>query len=320
MIPADTETTTSKQSPKTRQTPLQEGQSSAAAEGSDDLEEPNTDDLPHCESPSNLFSLERHLGGELQQTPQKASKSVLEKTDLVNQPSPKTTPQIITQTITQIETQATETIPEPVAETVASESVRVTESEPSVSLTVSEPTQTIQLTTNDQPLSSSSPSIQILDQTTPNHLESEYLEAEMTQISKELQKLVQLRRAPTLSIAYEEQWATLKNRASNLLNTISQEYIKIQAAEVKDYFSAMQSAEEKQAHLLFLANALFFPESDYVSREAKMLKLLRQKVLKQQEEAKAREDILLQRKLALEATLKEQAALLEKLLTKQANP
>jgi len=65
MIPANNP----KPSQTTQQTPLQEGQSSAAAEGSEDPEEPNTSELPHCDSPSNLFSLERHLGGELMETP-----------------------------------------------------------------------------------------------------------------------------------------------------------------------------------------------------------------------------------------------------------
>ena len=46
----------------TKQTPLQEEQSYAAAEGSKDPEEPNISDLPQCDSPSDLFSLERHLG------------------------------------------------------------------------------------------------------------------------------------------------------------------------------------------------------------------------------------------------------------------
>ena len=90
MIPADTHTSTSTQppirnNPKPTQTTLQEGQSSAAAEDSEAPEEPNTTDLPHCDSPTNLFSLEKHLGGELIATPQKATKSVLEMTDLVNQ-------------------------------------------------------------------------------------------------------------------------------------------------------------------------------------------------------------------------------------------
>ena len=53
----------------THQSPLQAGQSSIVAEGSEDPEEPNTYDLPQCDSPSNLFSLERQLGGEITKTP-----------------------------------------------------------------------------------------------------------------------------------------------------------------------------------------------------------------------------------------------------------
>jgi len=89
MIPANN----LKPSQTTQQTPLQKGQFSATAEGSEDPEEPNTTDLPHCDSPSNLFSLERHLGGELMETPQKATKSVPKKIDLVNQQPPKPTQQ-----------------------------------------------------------------------------------------------------------------------------------------------------------------------------------------------------------------------------------
>ena len=84
MIPANNP----QPSQTTQQTPLQEEQSSAAAEGSEDPEEPNSSDLPHCDSPSNLFSLERHLGVEITKTPQKATKLVLKKIDLVNQQPP----------------------------------------------------------------------------------------------------------------------------------------------------------------------------------------------------------------------------------------
>ena len=121
MIPADTHTSTSTQPPirnnpkptqTTWQTPLQKGQSSAAAEGSEAPEEPNTSNLPHCDSPTDLFSLEKHLGGELMTTPQKATKSVPKKTDLVNLQPPKPTQQIDsepsssqTQTQTQTQTQ-----------------------------------------------------------------------------------------------------------------------------------------------------------------------------------------------------------------------
>jgi len=232
-----------KPSPQPQQTisqlPLQAEQSSAAAEGSEAPEEPNTCDLPKCDSPSNLFSLERHLGGEITKTPQKATKSVPKKIDSVNkqqpQPTHQTTPkQTSTSTPTQTQTQTSSplqmAIPEPVVEIVVPESVQVTESEPTMTITVSDqiqkPTQTQPTAiTNDQ--QSSSSSIQTITQTPPNILKSEFLEAEMQQISNELQRLVQLRRPPTLKIAYQEQWVTLKNRASELLNAVSQKCIKI---------------------------------------------------------------------------------------------
>ena len=69
----------SKPSPQPPQLPLQAGQSSTAAECTEDLEDPLASDLPHCDSPSNLFSLERHLGGEITKTPEKATKSTLNR-------------------------------------------------------------------------------------------------------------------------------------------------------------------------------------------------------------------------------------------------
>jgi len=111
----------SKPSPQPQQTtpqlPLQAEQSSAAAECTEDPEDPPTSDLPHCDSPSNLFSLERHLSGEITKTPEKATKSISQQTDSVNQQ------------------------PEPVVETVVPEFVQVTDSEQTATLTVSEPNQ-----------------------------------------------------------------------------------------------------------------------------------------------------------------------------------
>jgi len=116
----------------TIQKSLQEAQPSTTAEESEDPEEPYTSDLPHFDSPSNLFSLEKHLGGELIETPQKATKSVLKKIDLVKQQLPKPTQQKATKPTsiqTQTQTQAQDkTIPESVIETVVEESVPVTES------------------------------------------------------------------------------------------------------------------------------------------------------------------------------------------------
>ena len=124
-------------------------------------------------------------------------------------------------------------------------------------------------------------------------------------ISKEMQDLVQLRRVPTLSIDYEDQRTYLKSRASELLNVVSQKCIRIQAVAVKRHLRVLHLAEKAKGPLLFLANAPFYTESDYMSREAKVFKMLKHKVLKQQAESKAKEDSLLQRQIALEETVKQ---------------
>jgi len=131
----------------TPQLPLQAEQSSAAAECTEDPEDPPASDLPQCDSPSNLFSLERHLGGEITKTAEKATKSVPQKIELVNQP-------------------------EPVAETTVPESVQVIDSEQTVTVTESEPNQhqqpeqphqpspnqtTISIPTSNQPENQHSP-------------------------------------------------------------------------------------------------------------------------------------------------------------------
>jgi len=85
-------------------------------------------------------------------------------------------------------------------------------------------------------------------------------------------------------------------------------------------FSTVHSIEEDQAPLLYLANTPYFPESDYLTREAKIFKLLKQKIVKQQEDAKAREDLLLQKQLELEAALKSKEALIAQFMNKQPNP
>ena len=73
---------------------------------------------------------------------------------------------------------------------------------------------------------------------------------------------------------------------------------------------------EDQASLLYLANTPYFSESDYLTREARIFKLLKQKIVKQQEDAKAREDLLLQKQLELEAALKSKEALIAQLMNK----
>jgi len=140
----------------------------------------------------------------------------------------------------------------------------------------------------------------------------------MQQISNELQRLVQLRRSPTLKIAYQEQWVTLKNRASELLNAVSQKCIKIQDAAYMYHVSIVHIVED-QAPLLYLANTPYFSESDYLTREARIFKLLKQKIVKQQEDAKAREDLLLQKQMELEAAPKSKEDLIAQMMNKQPN-
>jgi len=83
--------------------------------------------------------------------------------------------------------------------------------------------------------------------------------------------------------------------------------------------SSVQLIEEDQAPLL-LAYAPYFPKSEYMTREGRLFKLFKERVKKDQEAAKAREDLLLQKQLDLEAALKRQEALIAQLMNKQANP
>jgi len=154
----------------------------------------------------------------------------------------------------------------------------VTESEPSVSIPDSEPTQNITLSASDQPSSSSH--IQILEQPPINILESEYIEAELLKISEEMQALVQLRRVPTLSVDYEDQWSSLKSKASELIDVVSKKCLRIQAAALRRHLRVLHLAEQAKGLLLYLANAPFYSELEYVSREVKVFKMLKQKVLK----------------------------------------
>jgi len=128
---------------------------------------------------------------------------------------------------------------------------------------------------------------------------------------------VQLRRSPTLKIAYQERWATLKTRASDLLNAVSQKCIKVHTVASMHFVSNVHFVED-QAPLLYLDNTPHFSESEYLTREARIFKLLKQKIVKQQEEVKIRENLLLQKQLELEATLKIKEDLIAQLMNKQA--
>jgi len=86
------------------------------------------------------------------------------------------------------------------------------------------------------------------------------------------------------------------------------------------HFVSNVHSVEAQAPLLYLANTPYFSKLDYLTKEAWIFKLLKQKIVKQQEEAKARENLLLQKQMELEAALKRQEAVIAQLMNKQPNP
>jgi hypothetical protein len=90
--------------------------------------------------------------------------------------------------------------------------------------------------------------------------------------------LIQLRRVPTLSLDYEAKWASLKNRASELIDNISKKCIRTQAATVRRLLMNLQQVEPARGPVLCLANEPFYPESEYTWREEKVFKTLKKKL------------------------------------------
>jgi hypothetical protein len=89
---------------------------------------------------------------------------------------------------------------------------------------------------------------------------------------------------------------------------------RVKAATVRRLLKNLQSASQARGPKLYLTNEPFYSEADYMTREARIFKMLKQKLAKQQEESKAREDALLQRQLALEEIVKKQAEQMEKMM------
>ena len=109
----------------------------------------------------------------------------------------------------------------------------------------------------------------------------------------------------------------MKAKASELLNLVSLKCIKIHEAANLHRINLVHLIEDDPAPL-FLAYTPFYQKSEYMTREGRIVKLVREKAQKDIAAAKAREDLLLQKQLELEATLKRQEALIAKLMNKQA--
>jgi len=149
-------------------------------------------------------------------------------------------------------------------------------------------------------------------------LKSEFLDAELLAITSEVQRLVEQRRSPTLHMTYQEQWDSLQTRVSEFLSFLSQKCNKIHKVAAMHYATLVHFVEDQDP--LLIANTPFFPASEYFTREGRLFKQYKQSVLKQQEEAKAREDEPLQKQLALEAALKQKDDLIAQLMNQQPQP
>ncbi|KEH26532.1 LRR and NB-ARC domain disease resistance protein [Medicago truncatula] len=249
---------------------------------------------------STLHNLEKHLGGEMQPTPTKASKTVPEKTVLENQqsyPQPEISTsqeqnvpeQTVLEQVTSDQEQSVpeQTVPEQtVPEQVASDLPQTNPEQQTENLNQSpthNETTPKQHTTSDQPSPAHTTSIPEplpIPEPIPipdNIIESEYIDEELQQISDEIQGLILLRKVPSLSIYYEDQWmnlkAGLKKDFAELLELISEKCITTQAEVLKKHMEDLHSAEKEteEDSLLLIANAPFFPESDYVSRDFKTI-------------------------------------------------
>ncbi|RHN38489.1 hypothetical protein MtrunA17_Chr0c01g0488961 [Medicago truncatula] len=171
------------------------------------VSEATTSEIPQQQESSTLHNLERHLGGEMQPTPTKASKTVPKKSVLENQ-----------QTDTQTETQ---TIPkQTVPEQVASDQEQTTTDQqqpesPTIDLTTPE-----QLTASDRP-STSQTTIPEPSPIPDIIMESEYIDEQLIKLSDEIQTLILLRTVLVPPIHYLDQWMDLKKDFNELLDQLS---------------------------------------------------------------------------------------------------
>jgi hypothetical protein len=117
-----------------------------------------------------------------------------------------------------------------------------------------------------------------------------------------------------LPIIYEEEWASLKKKATDLIEAVGNKCIRTKTDVVRRFFKISQSAKRAKGPTLLLTNDPFYSEANYVTREARMYKLLKQKMAQQQEEAKAREIALIQKQQAFEDLVKKQVEEMKKMM------
>ena len=163
--------------------------------------------------------------------------------------------------------------------------------------------------------------LEILEQPPTNILESGYINSELLTILSRLHNLVDQRRTIDLTSAYEDSWASLQNRATELIEEIKAKCIRVQQASVRRLMEHVNQSLRVRSSTLLLANQPFFFETDYLTREARLCKLLKKQMAEQQQEAKEREQALLQRQQQLEELLKKKIEEMEEMKKQQqTNP
>lgn len=83
---------------------------------------------------------------------------------------------------------------------------------------------------------------------------------------------------------------SLKKKAVELLDRVSKKCLRTQAMVLKRHLAAIHKAEKAKGPLLYLLNAPFFSESEYVTRDAKIFQQLKQKLMSPQVEAQAKDE------------------------------
>ncbi|AES70129.2 hypothetical protein MTR_3g048350 [Medicago truncatula] len=242
------------------------------------VSEATTSETPQQQGSSTLYNLEKHLGGEMQPTPTKASKTVPEKTILNNQ-----------QTITQTETVIPEpTVPEPtVPEQTVSDLDQTTIEQPQTNTEQQQQPEPpiIDLTSSDHQTASNQPSTS----QTPipdTILESEYIDEQLIRLSDEIQSLILLRTVPVPPIHYLDQWMDLKKGFNKLLDQLSTKCVSSHSAMLKKLLDDMHEAARVKEldYVPLLANSPFYPEAVYISRADRIQEGLRRRLRAKDEE------------------------------------
>ncbi|KEH17423.1 hypothetical protein MTR_0016s0150 [Medicago truncatula] len=254
------------------------------------------------------LSLEKHLGGEMQPTPTKASKTVPEKTVLENQ---QTDTETETQTIPeQIVSEHTvpeqgasnleQSVPEQhVSEHIASDQQTTTE-QPQPNTEQQQPeSPTINLTSPEQQTASDQPSTSQTTIPEPSPipdtiLESEYIDEELIRLSDEIQRLILLRTVPVPPIHYLDQWMDLKKDFNELLDQLSAKCVTTHSDMLKKMLDDMHEAARVKEldYVPLLANTPLYLEDDYISRADRIQQGLRRRLRAKEEMVNKQQEVI----------------------------